>query len=152
MTDSKIFYVLLIMLSGAVMPIQSALNLYLAKWSGSFTFASMISFFVGTVCLIVVVLLFSKVSFSSLDFSQTPPFYAWLGGFLGAFFVTMVIISAPKIGMTSMFLSIISGQLLMSIIIDKYGFFGFDIKEVSITKIVAVIFVITGTWLYTLDK
>lgn len=152
MFDSKILFVLLMIIAGAGMPVQSALNLYLAKWSGSYEFASFISFFIGTMLLFFVVLFFSKISLSNLNFSNTPPLYAWLGGAIGAFAVTMAIISAPKIGMTNLFLSIMAGQILMSFLIDKFGLFGLEAKEISFTKILAVVLVISGVWLYTLER
>lgn len=138
--------------AGACMPIQSSLNLYIARWASSNEFASMISFFVGTICLIAFVIFFTKFSFSNLNFSTPPPTYAWIAGVLGAFIVTSVILVAPKIGMTSMFLSIISGQMLMSVIIDKYGLLGMQIKEISFTKVIAIILVFIGAWLFTFDK
>ncbi|AXH09608.1 hypothetical protein CP960_03275 [Malaciobacter halophilus] len=152
MIDTKVFYVLLMIVAGAGMPVQAALNLYVAKWSGSFEFASMVSFFVGTLCLIFVVLLFTKVSLANLDFNSTPPTYSWFAGIIGAFVVTIGIIIAPKIGMASMILSMISGQIIMSLLIDKFGLFSFEVKDISLTKIIAVLLVILGVWLFNFEK
>ncbi len=75
------------------------------------------------------------------------PWYAWLGGFYGAFFVAIAAFGAPKIGVGPLLTAAIGGQLLGAILLDHYGFFGLSRQPVSLEKIGGVALVLVGAWL-----
>jgi transporter family-2 protein len=72
--------------AGAAFPIQAGLNARLATWVVGPIRASLISFSVGTLVLLVVTLIAMRglVDTSRLD---QVPWWAWLGGAVGAGYV-----------------------------------------------------------------
>ena len=86
------------------MPTQATVNSKLAGYVESPITAAFISFAVGTVALFVYMLL-TGVPLSSLASSKDAPLVAWIGGFLGAFFVSVMATVVPRIGVALAFSS-----------------------------------------------
>jgi len=92
----KIIWIVLAFLSGTFLPIQAGLNSRLGKAAESPVYASMFSFVVGTIGLLVYILI-TRQSISWAGVKDAPG-YLWLGGLLGAFYVTVIILAFPKLG------------------------------------------------------
>src|ERR1044072_6042934 len=100
----------LAVIAGLFIAIQAPTNAILGKASGSPVVAAFISFVVGTLALGAVVAPSSGRLFAP-ELRQVP-WYAWLGGFYGAFFVAMAAFAAPRIGVATMLTAAIGGQIL----------------------------------------
>lgn len=50
------------------------------------------------------------------------PWWAYLGGLLGATFVSLSTLTVPKLGLTTATLAVVCSQMIMSLVIDQYGF------------------------------
>lgn len=138
----KLIWILLAVIAGSGLPIQAGLNSKLAKTGGSPLHAAMISFFVGVIALLLFVLFTSQnVSWKGL---KEAPTYSWLGGFLGAFYVSVVIYSFPKIGPGLAFGLIISGQLLMSLLMEHFQVLGAQPQPISVGRIAGMLLIIGG--------
>lgn len=85
----------MVLIAGAFLPIQAGLNSRLGKAGESPVHASTISFVVGAVALILYLVVTKQtVSWSVI---KAAPTYLWIGGILGAFYVTVIILAFPKI-------------------------------------------------------
>ena len=78
---------------------------------------------------------------------KTLPWYAWTGGFYGAFFVAAAAFAAPRVGLTFYVALLIAGQLAAALALDHYGAFGLDRQEISPVRIAGVLLVIGGVLL-----
>nr|WP_223700983.1 DMT family transporter [Sutcliffiella deserti] len=116
----KIWFVLLAFFGGILGGIQAPINSQLGKRIGSLE-ASFVSFFIGTLFLLLLTAFFGKGNLLHLP---TVPKWQLAGGFLGACFVTFVIIAVPKIGVALTIISLIVGQMIVSTVIDHFGLFG----------------------------
>ncbi len=134
----------LALVAGVLMAVQAPTNALLGKASGSPVVAAFISFVVGTVALGVFVAGTSGRLFAPL---KSVPWYAWLGGFYGAFFVAIAAFGAPKIGVGPLLTAAIAGQLLGAILLDHYGLLGLTRQPVSMEKVGGVGLVLIGAWL-----
>lgn len=135
----------LAMIAGVLMAIQAPTNAILGKASGSPVVAAFISFLVGTVALGAAVAAGSgRLLAPEL---RLVPWYAWLGGLYGAFFVAVAAFGAPKIGVGPLLTAAIAGQLVGAIVLDHYGLLGVTRQPVSIGKIAGVALVLFGAWL-----
>jgi len=56
-----------------------------------------------------------------------------IGGFLGAYFVTMTIIAVPRLGTLAVMSIIIAGQLTTAALLDQYGAFG--LRQIPLTPV-----------------
>jgi len=137
------FYLLLALAAGAMMPTQAAINNKLAGYVQSPISAAFISFLIGTVGLFVYMLATGTPLGSLLNIKDAPPI-AWLGGLLGAFFVTTAVILAPRIGVAMTFSLIVAGQMLITLILDHFGFLGVPVKEVSLPRVGGILLITLG--------
>lgn len=136
-------YLLIALVAGALMPTQAATNNKMATVVESPILAALISFVVGTVALGVYALLAGE-SLSSLATAKNAPPIAWIGGFLGAFFVAAAIILVPRLGVAMTFSLIIAGQMIVTLIIDHFGLLGVPVKEVSFARIGGILLITAG--------
>jgi len=136
-------YLILALLAGTMMPTQAAINNKMAGFVDSPILAALISFFVGTVALFIYSLATGQ-TFSSLTSARQAPVVAWLGGVLGAFFVTAVVIAVPRLGVAMTFSLIVAGQMIITLFLDHFGFLGLEERPISILRVVGVILITGG--------
>ena len=127
-------YIIVALAIGLLLPIQVGINAELAQRISNPITASLISFIVGTVGLMIC-LLVSRAPLPDWSTVTTLPTWLWLGGFIGAFAVFGGIVSGPKIGLLSLVALVLTGQLLASLIMDHYGWLGFPVRELSLGRI-----------------
>ena len=136
----------LALVAGTFMPLQMGLNAMLQQhWSNSAPLASLISFAVGTVALLGFVLCM-RIPFPVL-ITSTAPWYAWIGGLLGAVGVTTLTFLAPRIGALAMFSLLICGQLIASLAFDHFGVIGYPLRPVTLMRALGVVLLIGGAYL-----
>jgi transporter family-2 protein len=136
-------YLIIALAAGAMMPTQAATNSKMSVFVGSPILAAFLSFLVGTVALFVYALL-SGEPISKLAAAKDAPAVAWIGGFLGAFFVASAVILVPRIGVAMTFSLIIAGQMIVTLIIDHFGLLGVPVKEVSLARLGGILLITGG--------
>ena len=140
----KWMYLLFSIVGGVAIGIQAIVNGGLGKKLGTIE-ASFISFLIGTVALLITLLFFGKGNLFAIT---EVPKWQLIGGLLGAFYVFIMIVSVPKLGVTATFFSIIAGQILMSAIIDHFGLFGGQTYTIDVKKAIAILLMFGSIYLY----
>ena len=102
--------------AGACLPIQAGVNARLAQYVGGPVRASAISFTIGAICLALVVALFYR---SGGHRAGAAPWWAWIGGALGAVFVTSSVVVPVRIGAAAFFGIVVAAQLVTSVFADS---------------------------------
>lgn len=132
-------------LSGTLVALQAPTNAMLSRGVGSPVNAALISFAVGLLALIVAAI--------ALGVRPNPaemralPWYAWTGGLYGAVFVAIAAFAAPRIGVTQLLILSIGGQLVMALLLDRFGAFGLPRTDVSPVRLLGVALVVAGAFL-----
>lgn len=134
------------LLAGISVPTQAGINAQLGLWTRSPVLASTISFMVGTLTLILYSLI-TRIPLPALATVGNHPWWIWVGGTLGAFFVTATIILVPKLGATTMVALVLAGQMFASLLLDHFGLLGYPLHPVSLGRIAGVLLVCAGVWL-----
>lgn len=149
---SSIILAIVALLAGAVVPIQAASNAILARHIGHPLWASAISLLVSMIVLIPLLFIFkvSKPNFNLELFSQ--PIWIWFGGVAGILYLTSALILVPKIGSTTFFVMVIAGQLIISALIEQFGWFGMTQNSIPMRKILGIALVIGGVLCVQLSK
>ena len=138
----KIIWIIIALLSGAVLPIQAGLNARLGTAAQSPVYASAISFVVGTIALVVYILVTRQTA--SLAGMKELPFYIWLGGLLGAFYVTAIVLLFPKLGPGLTFGLVVAGQMIVSVLLDHYNILVAQQTPISYMKVLGIVLVVAG--------
>jgi len=137
------FFVFLAVLAGMAMPTQATVNSKLAESVQSPILAAFISFAVGTVALFLYILL-TGVPLNNLAASKNAPPVVWIGGFLGAFFVSVMATVVPRIGVALAFSLAIGGQMLVTVLIDHFGWLGVPEKPINLWRVLGATLITIG--------
>lgn len=134
--------ILMVLLAGAMTAVQPPTNAILARESGSVLLAALLSFAVGTaVLLILTIVVQPRIAWAPL---RDVPWYAWMGGFYGAFFVAVGAYAAPRLGIASLITIAVAGQMIAALMIDHYGALGLDRTAITPARLIGVLLVIGG--------
>ncbi|MDK2922103.1 MAG: bacterial/archaeal transporter family-2 protein [Desulfonauticus sp.] len=142
----SIFYFLLGILAGIVGAAQPGINSILDQKLGSALLASTISFMVGTIFLLILSFSLKILPIPLKAFTQAP-WWAYLGGLLGAFFVLVSVILAPKVGAVTLMGLLLTGQILASLLYDHFGILGYPVHPISWWRILGLILMGIGVYL-----
>ena len=140
---SNYFFIFLAIAAGMAMPTQAVVNSKLAVSIDSPILAAFVSFAVGTLGLFVYILL-TGVPLSNLASAREVPPVAWIGGFLGAFFVSVMVVIVPRIGVALAFSLAIAGQMLVTLIIDHFALLGVAEKPVNAMRVLGAALITVG--------
>lgn len=138
-----LLYSLLALLGGALFPLQTAVNAQLGRSVGGALVATIISFCVGLVALLAILLVTTR-QFPDLGMLKSIPAYLYVGGLLGATFLGLSVFLTPRIGSGTMMCLAIAGQILTSMTIDYFGWFGLPVREVSLVRMAGAALVAAG--------
>jgi transporter family-2 protein len=72
------------------------------------------------------------------------PWWGWLGGFVGATYVTTVFTAIPAIGAAAAIGLTVAGQQIASIFVDRYGWFKLPQRPVSFVRLAGVVLLLAG--------
>lgn len=122
---------------------QSGINAKVAQFTPTRLHAGLINFLGGFLVMLVVVACARSELPSQAKLAQAP-WWAWFGGLIGAFFVTMALFLIPKIGAANLAAGIIAGQLVGSLVIDHFGHMGLPQQPISLGRIVGVVLIAGG--------
>ena len=142
----KILFYLLPVFAGVAITIQSGVNSQLRTSIQHPLMAAFISFVVGTIAL-AILLIFSKETIPGLSQFSSVNWYKYTGGLLGAFVVTVTLISVAQIGAGNMFVLIVAGQLVTAVLMDHFGVLGMKPNPVSLQKFFGICLLVAGAWL-----
>ncbi len=136
-------FFLLALAAGAMMPTQAAVNNKMAAFVESPVLAAFISFVIGTVALFVYVVA-SGTPLGNLASAKDAPAIAWIGGLMGAFFVAASVTLVPRLGVALTFSLIVAGQMLITLILDHFGFLGLEQRPISLPRVLGILLITGG--------
>lgn len=127
---------------------QVAVNSQLRRSLQSANTAALISFIVGTAVLLVLMVI-TRAPVPDRTALGSVPWWGWLGGLLGAFYVATSTVVAAQVGTASMIGLALAGQLAMALIIDHFGWLGMAEHPITLARIVGISLLGVGVWLIT---
>ena len=136
-------YLLFAFVAGAMIPFQAGANAQLAHWVNSPIRAALASFVVGMIALVVIAAFVFR-PYPSAHRLGSAPWWVWIGGLLGAFYVVGSIVTAPKLGAATLIALVVAGQALASLVVDNFGWVGFEAKHISPGRAIGMVLVGAG--------
>jgi transporter family-2 protein len=145
-----LFWSLLGIVSGAFIAIQAPINSQLARGLGLPVAAAAFSFLSGAIVLGIATLLVTRTQGISLDWKAPAPWLFVAGGVLGGSYVTISTLLIPRIGAAALMALIVAGQLLAGMLMDRVGFLGMAVREISLGRVAGAILLMAGAVLIRL--
>lgn len=139
-------YLLLAFAGGLVLPLQVGLNAGLAKALNNPLLSAFVSFVLGGIVLLGIVVAIRQPWPDTTTISSIP-WWLWCGGILGAFYVSATIIAAPYIGAALLIGLVVAGQMLAALLLDHYGLAGFPQNSINTAKIIGATMIVAGVFL-----
>lgn len=134
---------LLAVIAGAVVPFQSAINANLGRGLGHPLWATLASLLVSIVVLLPVMLAL-RLPLPSLGFISKAPLWMWAGGAFGVCFISLALMLLPKLGASGFIALALAGQVVASLVLDHFGWFGLVEREMTLPRMVGAILLVTG--------
>jgi transporter family-2 protein len=147
LSTSKLGWILLALLAGAVLPIQGAINGLLRSDLGAPFVVGTISFAVATLSMVVVLLItiiLTDAPKPQLGGLAKMPWWGWLGAVCGATYVTTVFTAIPVIGTAAAVGLTVAGQQIASLFVDRYGWLLLPKREISSLRYGGVVLLLIG--------
>jgi bacterial/archaeal transporter family-2 protein len=141
------------LLAGAALPIQGAVNAELRADLDAPLAVGALSFLVATAAmglLLAASLARADVRRPRLAPLRCVPWWGWLGGLVGATYVTAVFSLIPEIGAAATIALTVGGQQIASVFVDRHGLFKLPRRRVSGLRLAAVGALLTGVALIQL--
>ena len=137
---------LLGIVAGFGLTLQIGMNSRLRTVLQSSNTAALVSFTVGTVALISLMLA-TRTSIPDRDTLASVPVWAWFGGLMGAFYVAISTVVASTLGATTLLGLALLGQLAMALAADHLGWMGLPVHPITLTRLAGVALLGVGVWL-----
>lgn len=136
---------LLAFAAGFGLTVQVGMNAALAAPLGGRVPALLVNFLVGT-CAIAAWVAIARIRVPLSALSAAPA-WAWFGGVLGAFYVLTTMLVGPRLGATALLALTVAGQLTAALLVDQFGWLGFPVQPISLTRVVGVLMLCAGALL-----
>jgi bacterial/archaeal transporter family-2 protein len=136
-------YAGLALLSGAALAMQVGVNNGLKGRIGHPVSAASFSFATGTMALLAFALAIRPGWPRASSFSGAP-WWIWLGGVVGAFYMMLTITFSDRLGAAGWLGVVVTGQILTSVVLDHYGLVGFTTHPVTPWRLVGVALLLAG--------
>jgi len=129
--------------AGISLVIQQVLNANLRTAISSAAWAGFVSYFVGVLCMVLLVLALRE-PIPALGAVARIPWWAWLGGAFGATYIALSIVLIPQIGAATFMAVMIAGQMMASVAFDHYGMLGLAERPIDLWRVGGVVLLIAG--------
>ena len=137
-------WALLAIAAGACIAIQAPINAMLGRGLGMPVAAAFISFVSGALLLALVMVATASFEGKAPDWRGPDLWLFIAGGALGTVYVTTAIFLTPRIGAAAVMAFAVSGQLLAGILLDRIGFLGMAVREISVGRIAGAMLLVVG--------
>ena len=131
------------LLAGAFITIQSGSNAQLKQALGDPVMALLLTSLSGVLPLLLYTLT-SQDAWPNFDRIASAPWWAWLGGLLGAAYGISVILLARPLGAATLMALVVTGQLICSVLLDHLGWIGFELHPVNFWRIAGCALMLGG--------
>ncbi|RAS77275.1 DMT family transporter [Priestia endophytica] len=137
--------------AGMLMSIQAAINGQLGVILNSPFQAAFVSFFIGSVTLIIIVGLKER-SYANIKepIKQSAPWWVWIGGFLGGSYVLINVYLVGKIGTGQTVVLALFGQIAGSLLVQQFGLLKSVKNRIVPIQIFGLIIMLIGVFLIKL--
>ena len=141
------FFVLIALAMGLLMPFQTAANSRLRQVVGPAYVSTLVSFSVSTLALLLVSLLAGIPILPTETMLAEAPAWSWFVGIIAVVTITIAIHLFKEIGQLQALIIPMFSQLIFSLLIDHFGWFGAKVIPLGTNRIIGSLLLIAGVTL-----
>ena len=141
------FFLLITLAMGLLMPFQTAANSRLRGVVGPAYVSTLVSFSVSTLALLLVSLLAGIPILPSHAMLAEAPWWSWFVGIVAVVTITIAIHLFKEIGQLQALVIPMFSQLIFSLMIDHFGWFGAKVIPLGTNRIIGALLLILGVLL-----
>lgn len=130
--------------AGVMMSVQTAVNSRLRSYVKTPFLSAMFSCFTSFLLLLLLLFITKGLSLFAEETFSGSAWWMFTGGFLGAFVLVGCIALFPVLGAVQTTVLPIFGQILMGILADAFGWFGYEKKIPSAASAVGILILVVG--------
>ncbi|HEY8465818.1 MAG TPA: DMT family transporter [Solirubrobacterales bacterium] len=142
--------VALALAAGAALPLQGGVNAELDAALGEPVAVGLVSFVVATAAMALLLALSVAIAAArppAIAPLARVPWWAWLGGVVGAAYVTAVFSLIPRIGAAATIALTVTGQQAASLLVDRYGLLGLPRRAIAPLRVAGIAALFLGVGL-----
>ena len=138
--------VLFAVAAGVLNTVQSGSNVTLHKVLAQPVWSAVVVYVVGLLA-IAVAAPFMGVRMPAPGAVSHVPWWAWLGGAFGAFYIFTMLTMADKLGAAIFQAVTVTAAIVTSLAMDHYGWMGFEVHKAGIGRLAGAACMIVGLFL-----
>lgn len=128
-------------IAGGLVALQAPINSRLGRDVGSLG-SAFLSFAIGLVALAAIMVLVGEAN--HLGRGRHSPWWALLGGVLGAIYVTTALVTVRSLGLGGVTAATIAGQLALSVVVDQLGWLGVEQRSITAQRVLGIALLAVG--------
>ena len=129
---------------GVVLTTQVATNKQLGEQLDNLYIPALANMVIGLVATLGITLAFTRHWPSAAAVKGVPGYGGLAGGVLGAVYLTGIIVLAPRIGAAALIGLVVTGQIVFSVMVDQFGWFGFAPHAANLPRLAGCLLLIGG--------
>ena len=141
------FYLLIALAMGLLVPFQTAANSRLRQVVGPAYVSTLVSFTVSTLVLLLVSLVARIPILPTSQMLSTAPWWSWFVGIIAVVTITIAIHLFKEIGQLQAIIIPMFSQLIFSLLIDHFGWFGAKVIPLGTNRLIGALLLIIGVTL-----
>ncbi len=131
-----VIFALLALGCGAVLTTQVGANSLLGKSLDDPYIPAAANMVVG-LALTALLLVIAHKPWPTAAVARAAPGWTWIaGGLLGTVYLTANVLLAPRLGAAALVGFVVTGQLLLAVLADQFGWLGFEQHSASVWRVV----------------
>ena len=142
------FFYVFAAIAGALNTVQAGANAQLRKSLNQPILAGLAVYASGFIVLAIALPFFRSGSLQ-WERAAAVPWWAWLGGLLSIVSTMAGVLLARKLGSAAFTASTLTFSLLCSVLLDHFGWVGFDVHRASSLRVVGCALLLSGLYLIT---
>lgn len=139
----KVFAFGFAFLAGALISVQAGSNTQLKKALGDPIPAAVVNYIVGAAGILAYSIA-TRVSVPSTEQAAQAPWWSWIGGLFGLAYGLAVVVLGNRLGAATLMALVVAGQLVCSVVLDHYGWMGFDVRAATFGRIGGCVLMVAG--------
>ena len=141
------FFLIITLAIGLLMPFQTAANSRLRQVVGPAYVSTLVSFTVSTLALLLVSPVAGIPILPTETMLAEAPWWRWFGGIVAVVTITIAIYLFKEIGQLQALIIPMFSQLVFSLLIDHFGWFGAKVIPLGTNRIIGALLLIIGVTL-----